>query len=89
MIFSLSHHDDLYGNGNRQLGFISVIQLLHNEHHHHDHDGHHQVTDVGRSDLNKDLFKGLDGKQHRTQHSEHNSDFKKTIPGKQDEREVT
>lgn len=55
-VFSLkvSHHNNFYGDGNRQLGFEFVIQLLHNEHHHHDHYGHHQVADVGGGDLFKD-----------------------------------
>ena len=54
-----AHHYNLYGDGHRQLGFVSVIQLLNNEDHHHDEYGHNQVTDVGGGDLVKDYLQGL------------------------------
>lgn len=53
---SFSHRDNFYGDGDRQLGFVYVIQLLHNIHRQHDQYGHHQVTDVGRGDLDKDFL---------------------------------
>lgn len=67
----VSHHDNLYGDGNRQPGLVSVIQLLHNEHDQHDQNGHHQVTEVGGGDLIKDVFQGLDKRsKHTTQRFE-------------------
>lgn len=54
-----TYHNHLYGNGNGQLGFISFVYLLHNEHHNHDDNGHYQVAQVGGSDLTKNLYQGL------------------------------
>lgn len=59
MLCNVAHHDDLDGDGHRQLGFESVVQLLHREHHHHDHQGDHQVTHVGGGDLIEDDLQGL------------------------------
>lgn len=56
---SVAHHDDLYGDRHRQLGFKSVIYLLYDEHHHHDHYGDHHITDIGGGDLVKDDLQGL------------------------------
>lgn len=62
---SVAHHDDLYGDGHRQLGFKSLIYLLYDEHHHHDHDGDHHITDIGGGDLVKDDLQGLKNETSR------------------------
>lgn len=36
-----THHDNLYGDWNRQLGSESVVKLLYDEHNHHDDQGNH------------------------------------------------
>ena len=61
MLGSASHHDDLYGDGHGELGFVSVVDLLDHEHRHHDDEGGDQVADVGGRDLHEDLLQGLGG----------------------------
>lgn len=60
------HHDHFYGDGNGQLGFVFVVDLLHDEDHHHDHDGHDQVADIGGGDLDEDQLQGLCKRQRDT-----------------------
>lgn len=62
---SVAHHDDLYGDRHRQLGFKSLIYLLYDEHHHHDHDGDHHITHIGGGDLVKDDLQGLKNETSR------------------------
>lgn len=58
-----SHHDDLYRDWHRQLGFKSVVYFLDNEDHHHDDQGDDHVTDVGGGDLVEDDLQGLRRRQ--------------------------
>lgn len=59
MLWNVAHHDNLYGDGHRQLGFKSVVHLLHTEHHHHDHQRDHHVTHIGGGYLIEDDLQGL------------------------------
>ena len=54
-----SHHDDLYGDGDGELGFVNVVDLLEDKHHGHDDEGGDQVAEVGFLDLHKDVLQGL------------------------------
>lgn len=53
------HHDNLDGDGNGQLGFESVIELLDDKHHRHDHQGDDHVANVGGLDLVEDDLQSL------------------------------
>lgn len=57
------HHNDLDGHRHRHLGSVFVIELFDDEHHNHDNYRHHQVTDVGRGDLDEDFLESLDKEQ--------------------------
>ena len=59
VLHNVAHHNNLNGDGHRQLGFESVIYLLYDEDHHHDDQGDHHVTDVGQGDLFEDDLQGL------------------------------
>lgn len=52
-LHNVAHHDNLYRDGNRQLGFEPVIYLFHNEYNHHDHEGDHHITHIAGGDLLK------------------------------------
>lgn len=65
----ITHHHNLYGDRHWQFGSVSVIQLFYNEHHHHDHYGHDQVTDVGGGYLDKDFLQSLQKNQIQSQHA--------------------
>lgn len=54
-----AHHDDLYGDRNRQLRSVSDIEFLYDEHNHHDHQGDHYVTHVAGGYLAKYDLQGL------------------------------
>lgn len=59
MLHNAPHHDNLYGDWHWQLGFESVVQLLHDEHHHHDHQGDHNVTHIAGGYFVEDDLQGL------------------------------
>lgn len=54
-----AHHDDLYGDRNRQLRSESVVEFLYDEHNHHDHQGDHYVAHVAGGYLAKYGLQGL------------------------------
>ncbi len=60
ILCNVAHHYNLYGDGHWQLWFESVIYLLHDEHHHHDHQGNHHITHIGLGYLIKDDLQGLE-----------------------------
>lgn len=55
----VAHHDNFYGDGYWQLGFESVIELFHNEHHYQNHQGDHHVTHVAGGYRTEDDLQGL------------------------------
>lgn len=61
-----THHDNLYGDWNRQLGSESVVKLLYDEHNHHDDQGNHYVAHVAAGYLCENALKGLDKWRKKT-----------------------